>query len=298
LARKSNKEILAALRTEPDGLVTRNVGLWTLEKLGILLLYAQAFTRASKKASGGYYVDGLAGTGICRVKETGHFVLGSALVALQTTPRFRRCILLEKGLRNYNALSERADSYGERASVQRGDVNEDLPRIIQQEVPNWAPCFCLLDPEGTELRWSTIRSIARTPGRKRKPELLILFPLQMGLLRLMTVIGPMPSHFRMLINEAFGTSDWSAVHRARLNGSVSPADAKERYTALYCQQLDSLGYRHTEARLISAQSRAGRPRQERYYLVFATDHAGGANIMNDVFKRWYSLDPEQPTLFE
>lgn len=298
MARKSNDQILADLRTESDGLLSRPIGLWTLDKLGILLLYFRAFTRASKKAQGGYYVDGLAGSGMCRVKETGSHVWGSALIALRTAPPFLKCILLEQGARNCQALAARVDSYGKRVRVYQGDVNLRLPDIINRDVPKNAPCFCLLDPEGTELKWKTIRQVARLPGRRRKPELLILFPLQMGLLRLMTVVSPMSRHHRQLVDDAFGTSAWSDIHRARIRGAISPQDAKARYVELYCANLRGLGYKVPEPRIVKARARAGAPSQERYYLVFATDHPAGEEIMSDVFRRWYALDPEQRPLFE
>ena len=161
-----------------------------------------------------------------------------------------------------------------------------------------APCFCLLDPEGTELRWVTIQKVARVSGRRRKPELLILFPLQMGILRLMTVVSPMSRHHRRLVSSTFGSSSWSEIYEARLQGRLAPAEAKAQYVALYCANLRALGYRSAEPRVISAPARPGSARQERYYLVFATDHPDGERIMSGVFKRWYALDPEQRPLFE
>ena len=299
----TNAEILELLAADFDGLYTRRIGVWTLRKLGILLLYFQAFTLASGRAEGGYYVDGMAGPGLCQIKGAKappYYVWGSPLLALRTAPGFARCVFLEKAPSRVRALAERARAYGDRASVHEGDVNVSLADIIAREVPGWGPCFCLLDPEGTELHWATVATVAEIPKRKRKPELLILLPLRMGLLRLLTIEEPISPRSITQLDRVFPNEQWRDVFEQRLAETISPAEAKQQYVRLYCDGLRALRYRFVDAAAITAPGVAGGRRQERYHLIFASDHPAGARIMKGVLGRPFGLDypvTQQQTLF-
>jgi len=302
--RKTSQQILAELEAEDDGLPTRPIGIWSLEKLATLLLYFRAFSNACRSAGGGYYVDGLSGPGVCRIKgakQPPYRVWGSPLLALRARPEFVRCILLDKNVRTAEILRARVAAYGDRASVHEGDVNLELARLVREQVPPRAPCFCLLDPQGTELSWATVSSVALTPGRTRKPELLILFPLRMGLLRLLTTKRPVSPKRRERLDSTFPSREWWSTYVARLKGRISPARAKSRYLDLYCAGIKALGYRWVRSKPIKAPLGPGMGRQEMYNLIFATDHGAGEKIMQDVFQRPYVLDfpvSEQPPLFE
>jgi three-Cys-motif partner protein len=139
MKRKSSQEILKDLEAEDDGLVTRTIGIWTLEKLAILHLYFHAFTTATGKASGGVCVDGLSGPGLCKVRRAivpPRFVWGSPLLAARTTPSFGRCIFIEKNQTFAKALAARTDSYRDRVSVRARDVNQELARVMREDVPH------------------------------------------------------------------------------------------------------------------------------------------------------------------
>lgn len=291
--RKTSQQILGELEAEDDGLFTRPIGTWSLEKLATLLLYFGAFSNACRSADGGYYVDGLSGPGVCRIKgakQPPYRVWGSPLLALRTRPEFLRCILLDKNPRTVEILRARVADYGDRAGVHEGDVNLELARLIQEQVPPRAPCLCFLDPQCTELSWTAVRSVALTPDRTRKPELLILFPLRMGLLRLLTTKRPISPESREGLDSTFPSREWWTVYEARLEGKISPECANSRYLDLYCGGLKALGYRWVRSKPIKAQLGPGMRRQEMYHLVFATDHPAGDKIMRDVFQRPYVLD--------
>jgi len=306
VARKSSKELIAELAAEDDGLLAKPVGVWSLEKLAILHLYFGAFTTASKSLGGGYYFDGFAGPGMCKVRNPvglPYLSWGSPILALNSAPGFERCIFLELSDRNADALQERVKRTirTAKAEVHVGDVNVIARTILEQVVPKWASCFCLLDQQGGELLWSTVMDLASIPGRKRKPELLILFPLRMSLLRLLSVSKPVPASFARRWDLVFGHHGWAAVHQARLDGLLTPEQARAEYLSMYELGLKDLGYSFVRARPISAPRAVGQQRQEMYHLVFATDHERGDAIMEDVFKRPYALDfvaSGQSTLFE
>ncbi len=302
--RRSDLDILSQLAAEPDGLLARPIGTWTLKKLAVLALYLDAFTRACRSVGGGYYVDGLSGPGMNRVRDARppfeHFhVWGSPILALRTQPRFERYLLVELKRKNVDALRARARAFGDRAQVIEGDVNVVLADTVRARVPANAPCFCLLDPEGTELVWQTVASVAGTPGRRRKPELLILFPLQMGIVRLLTTSAIMSRRSEERVDRIFPSPDWRRTYQGRLGGKISPAEAMDEYVQLYCEGLKKLGYQHTNTRVVSARMVAGGRERELYYLIFASDSDTGDRIMRDVMNRTYDLDfpvTQQPRL--
>jgi three-Cys-motif partner protein len=301
--RKGSTQLLAELAAQIDGIHTKPVGIWSLWKLAALHLYFEAFTKACASAGGGYYVDGFAGPGVCRVRDSNppYFAWGSPLLALRTTPRFERCLFVDLDPRAVTALRARTFAYGGRGETHLGDVNVLVPNLIQSEVPGWAPCFCLLDQQGGELAWETVARIAGTRGRHRKPELMILFPLRMALLRLLSVGRSVSEEFASRWDTTMGSHEWFGIYQARVRGNVSPSEAQTQYLALYSDALKGLGYKHVTSREITAPRAPGLKRQGMYHLFFATDHEAGFKIMSDVFRRPYSLDfpvTRQKSLFE
>jgi hypothetical protein len=71
-----------------DGLA-RDAGPWVKDKLGILRKYLPAFGMACRnKAPEWFYVEGFAGPGVNRLRDTGELVWGSSMLALQADPMF------------------------------------------------------------------------------------------------------------------------------------------------------------------------------------------------------------------
>lgn len=305
MTRKPSEEILSELQAADDGLATRSIGSWTLQKLAILHLYLPKFADACRSArGGGCYVDGMAGPGIDRVKDAQphpYFVWGSPLLALQTRPPIQRCVFMDLSKRNVKALEERTESFGGRTLVKRGDVNKDLVPLVRAEIPRGAPCFCFLDPEGPELKWGTVKGLARLPRQNRKIELMILFPLDMALLRLMPVTKSISEKDKDAVSEMFATQDWWDIYQARLSGEIEPAMARAGYLELYRKDLKALGYAHVISRPVVLRRGAGMRHQDVYHLFFASDHDAGERIMRHIFQRPLELDlpvSQQPTLFE
>jgi three-Cys-motif partner protein len=240
---------------------------------------------------------------ICRVRESDppYFAWGSPLLALRTVPPFEHCTFVELNGRSVQSLKARTTEFGDRAKVHPGDVNRLAASIIESDVPGGAPCFCLLDQQGGELEWNTVDRIASIPRRRGKPELMILFPLRMSLLRLLSVGDAITVQSAARWDSTLGNHDWFAVYQARLAGDIDPTEAQRRYLALYVAGLKRIGYKHVTSSVISAPRSPGLKRQEMYHLLFATDNDTGFRIMSDVMKRPYSLDmpvSRQPTLFE
>lgn len=130
---------------------------------------------------------------------------------------------------------------------------------------------------------------------------MILFPLEMSILRVLTVDRQMRSEDRERVTRVFGSDAWWEVYQARVNREIDPADAKDLYLGNYLRDIENLGYQSVISRPILAYIGPGRKRQARYHLIFATDHGVGEEIMRDIFRRPFVLDfpvSRQPSLFE
>lgn len=68
-----------------------------------------------------------------------------------------------------------------------------------------------LDPYGMQVEWQTIEAIAGT----KAIDLWLLFPLGIGVNRLLTRSGEIPEAWRQRLDVMFGTTDWiNAFYRA------------------------------------------------------------------------------------
>ncbi len=288
--RKTDQELLGQLTAESDGRPVRRIGPWSLKKLAVLLLYFDGFTRACAKAGGGFYIDGFAGPGMCSVRNAPPgtaLVWGSPLLALQTQPRFERCIFVEHNRATASVLSERTLASAGRREVHNGDANDLVPRILAEDVPGWAPCLCFLDPEALQLQWSTVRAIALTPGRNTLPELLILFPWSMGAQRLLRTKGDMDPTWETKLDGFFPGSEWREVYRDRLASVIEASEANARYLRIYVGGLRTLGYEPDGifSLAVRTPSLPGGKGRELYHLVFASNHPAGKKIMQYVLQR-------------
>jgi len=185
------------------------------------------------------------------------------------------------------ALSSRTAGNAHRREVRVGDANLLVPGIMRNDVPGWAPCLCFLDPEAAELKWSTVRQVAHTPGRTRMPELLILFTLPMGPQRMLTTRGPMDATWEAVLDSYFPDRDWWGVYQDRLVDKLSASEARVQYLAAYKRGLRKIGY--PEDGIFSLQVKsAGQPGgrgRELYHLIFASEHPAGKRIMKYVLDR-------------
>lgn len=285
-----DEDLLDELTAAPDGEPVRPIKPHTLKKLAVLLLYFKPFTQIVK---GGYYVDGMAGPGICEVTDVPQtrFVWGSPLLALRTQPGFERCWFVELDKKMAEALDARTRPIPRRSEVRLGDVNVLVPRIVG-EVPPGAPCFCFLDPEATEVHWSTVAQVAHSPARTKRPEILINFPLEMAFQRLLTTDRPMDAASVEKADRFFPSREWNEVYQAYRDDVITASEANERYLNIYKKGLEGLGYKPDRIHSLPVKTpgQPGGKGHPLYHLVFASDDPKGSQIMKYVLKRQNWLD--------
>ncbi|HNV69648.1 MAG TPA: three-Cys-motif partner protein TcmP [Candidatus Ozemobacteraceae bacterium] len=202
-------------------------GNWTDAKLRVLAKYLQAFTTAlSRQSFITGYIDAFAGTGYrepvrdrddadpaqgvlfpdLATPDTQTLLDGSARIALQVSPRFSRYIFIERDSQrcsHLNALKSEFPALADDIRIFQGDANTHIQAICQTSWKNHRAVL-FLDPYGMQVEWQTIEAIAGT----KAIDLWLLFPLGMGVNRLLPRSGNIPDGWRRRLDLLLGTSDW------------------------------------------------------------------------------------------
>ncbi|NOY12290.1 MAG: three-Cys-motif partner protein TcmP [Deltaproteobacteria bacterium] len=200
-------------------------GDWTTEKLLRIQKYLSAYTTALKnKPFRLIYIDAFAGTGYRNIKseenqqtlmfpdlaaeDTEAFLAGSAKIALQTEPRFAEYHFIEQDARKCKELERLKQDFPAKAQdihIDNDDANAALVRIcdLMSKRRNLRAVL-FLDPFGMNVSWQTIEAIAAT----KAIDMWYLFPLGVGVNRLLTKNGIIPDTWQQKLNNIFGCSDW------------------------------------------------------------------------------------------
>ena len=205
-------------------------GPWTEEKLSRLRKYLHAYMKifAPGKRGAYYrpiYVDAFAGTGFRKdpspqdeVRDTlfndvasdadaDALRKGSAQVALETTPSFAEYVFIEHApahVQELNRLRSRFPLLAQRIRVVREDANEYLREWCATTDWSKTRAVVFLDPYGMQVEWATITAMGRTQGI----DLWILFPLGVGVNRLLLKGGPPRGPWADRLTRIFGTEAW------------------------------------------------------------------------------------------
>jgi three-Cys-motif partner protein len=278
-----------------DGFPARVAPVWTEEKLAILACYLEAFARACKSHPSGWFaLDIFAGGGMNISETTTTEIPSSALIALQARPPLaQRVVLCERDIRALSALTHRVTPFGDRARVFAGDANAQI-RDMLALIPRDAPAFAFLDPEGSELAWSTVEAVARhKPEPHKKVEQLILLPTDMGFVRTLPLERDITEAAAAKIDAMYGHDRWRWIYDARRSGRINAEAARTQYVELYAQGLRDLGYVYVQERQITKEGAGGAAGGPMYFLMHASDHEAGERIMDHCFNKKHIRPGEQ-----
>jgi three-Cys-motif partner protein len=204
-------------------------GNWTEVKLARLRKYLQAYRQIFARNELARYfrtwfVDAFAGTGsridpatgsgstlfddIYGDEETVGYREGSAKIALGLPDPFDHYLFVEKSAIRVEALKEHlGKDYAERlrrCSFRHGDANDVLKAWCRERNWNKERAVVFLDPYGMQVEWSTVEALAATKGI----DLWYLFPLGVGVSRLLTYSGRIDESWQSRLDRIFGTSEW------------------------------------------------------------------------------------------
>ncbi len=207
-------------------------GSWTNAKLELIAKYLRSYTTVLKDKPSKQnpfkkgYIDAFAGTGYrdarqvdsdekssqvlllpdLAAQEPQEFLDGSARLALKTEPRFDSYVFIERSAARtaqLEALKSEFPDLASRIEVQQGDANAEIQKLCTK---NWSShrAVLFLDPYGMQVEWKTIVAVAGT----KAIDLWLLFPLGIGVNRLLTRSGDIPDSWRRRLDLLLGTDRW------------------------------------------------------------------------------------------
>ena len=220
----------------------RRLKKWACHKFECIGEYAQGYVTALKEP-GPYFMELFPGdngvdcqTGECPIDNP-------KLGVLRIKPGFVQYILLAKDHDSADALKNSIRTCGDNISIISGSIiNNQVIKQLFDLVPRSASSFILIDPPGyRKLRWTTIKKLAThgTNWRGHKPELLIIFPLEMALARNLTRPQCQASIIRF-----YGNNKWLEIRQQALEKKIDPDEIRQRLVKLYKAGLKNLGYRY------------------------------------------------------
>lgn len=264
---------------------------WTEDKLEVLRLYLKQYRRV---AGGGTYIDGFAGTGQALIGAKHRD--GSPIVALKSEA-FKQLHCFEQPTECARLQKRVEYLFGKRRAKFRyypGDVNTELPKLLDAGViPTDKPCFAFLDPNGTELAWSTIEALAAyktlnpvADPPQCKVELWVLFNSGQVIARMWPrdrSKHAMPIGVDALDLVFGGREAWFDLWE----GHYPPSGLVLRYQ----QRLRDLGY----GSVTMYELRRPGTHHLEYHMLHATDHSAAMGFMSWAQQTETPTVPKQPS---
>jgi len=194
-------------------------GSWTIEKLDILKEYLDFYVTALKNQPFGLiYIDAFAGTGYIEtessdeedklfINDSQKYFDGSTRIALQVDPSFDKYIFIEQSQNRYLELLKLREEFPhlkKKIFVKNNEANACLLDLCY--TINWKNyrAVLFLDPYGMQVSWKSIEVIAKTEA----VDLWYLFPLGIGVNRLLKRDGKITDTNKTKLDNIFGTKDW------------------------------------------------------------------------------------------
>lgn len=279
-----------------DGLRARGNGVWAKDKLSFLDDYGPVALQATRGMRDRWYIDLFAGPGINVDKHNVRDEWpGSALRAVRmhgtvdVTRGFEHAVLVNRDRRDHAALVARMDrlaGLGQLVTprsgidVVQGDSNTLVASIMRRIHPR-AYAFVMADIEApSQLPWSTVEAL-RAHGH-RSVDLYVLFPLDMGLNRMLSHNVDSLEQCAPTLNAFFGCEDWRPIWERRQRREIRGSVMRTELMKLYIRRLKAVPWRHAGvARYVKRKGRAGL-----YHMLYATDHDVGGKLA-----RWAAERP-------
>ena len=218
-------------------------GGWTEDKLDCLGKYLAEYRKSFVKNERAryfktWYVDAFAGTGSRSVPdpsthveplfdgdyedpESQRYRDGSAIIALGLESPFDKYLFIEKSKVRLNELKgEIRKRYSEllgRCEFSSEDANKALRDWSARRDWEKERAVVFLDPYGMQVEWETLTTLAAT----KAIDLWYLFPLGIGVARLLTRDGIIDEDWQKRLDLVFGTNEWrNRFYETRIKSSL------------------------------------------------------------------------------
>ena len=236
---------------------------WTCRKLESFSEFIESYARSTRKVPYSY-LELFAGPGSYLCSDMDCSLESSAVRVLKTRANFVRFAFLTPGKTTAESLRSSIaplDKGNIQILVGNPNNSKTLDRLIDN-IPRSSSSLAFIDPGGyCRLNWKTLERLAEL-GKNRqgeKIELLIIFPLEMALLRNLARPECAESLTRF-----FGNRQWEELKK--LKQLSKNEDIKPKLVALFKNGLSGLGYKYVE----DFKPTASTP-DPYYHLIYAGD---------------------------
>ena len=278
------------------------VGPWAAQKLDALQRYLETYMVVMKKQSFTLvYIDAFAGAGVSKVRSGAtddplptfldeedataqeQFIEGSPLRALSLARPFDHYRFVDmdplRALR-LEGLKSQFPSHESRIKVINREANEAVQEIASKFTSSNLRGVAFLDPYGAHLHWRTLEAL----GRTKKFDVIINFPLDMAINRLIKRDGNIPPTWVEQLDSCFGGDHWRDAAYERMEGffgaeQAKRADCAQRLLTLYCDQLKQTFGHVSRPSLVRNTKGTGL-----YYLIWASGNHRGLGIANHILR--------------
>ncbi|MFH1662426.1 MAG: three-Cys-motif partner protein TcmP [Chloroflexota bacterium] len=251
----------------------RIINKWFCHKLECFGDFIKSYSANKSK----FYLEPFAGGGTYTCKDTDCLIYSSEARALNNG--FLKCIFLVNNVQDAKNLKILASPLNSESAIITGNcVNDKTLRQAFNLIPRSETSFAFIDPPGyNKLRWSTIKKLSAhgIDWKGHKMDLLIVFPLEMALLRNMTRPDCEAS-----INRLYGSHDWQQVRQKRQDGEIGQSEARKKLVSLYKAGLKSLGYRYVDDLKPALFSNP-----PNYHLFWASDAVSRLHELTDIWNK-------------
>jgi len=224
---------------EKTNYTPRIINKWLCHKLECFGDFIKSYPKNETK----FYLEPFADYGIYTCKDTGCLTNGSELRALKNG--FLKCIFLVNDVRGARNLKILTASIKAKSAVIIGNcINDNTLRQAYNLIPRSGSSFAFIDPPGyNRLRWTTIIKLVAhgIDWQGYKIDLLIIFPLEMALLRNLTRPDCEAS-----INRLYGNRKWQQIRQNILDNKIEHNEARQNLVSLFKSGLKDLGYRYVD----------------------------------------------------
>lgn len=275
------------------------VGPWAKQKLDALESYLVAYMNVMKNQRFRLvFVDAFAGSGTAKVRQVNgpldaypsflddediaaedEFIRGSPRRALELQRPFHRHFFFDMDPRRGALLEQLAAEYPDRSvKVTVGEANASVQDLASKFQAWDLRGVAFLDPYGAHLQWKTLEALAATG----KFDVIINFPLDMAINRLIKRDGDIPDNSRRQLNDCFGCEDWHSLAFDRQSGLFGDemfkrGDAGQRLLGFYVERLRGLFGSVAGPSLVSNTKGAGL-----YHLIWASSNPRGKPIAKHI----------------
>jgi three-Cys-motif partner protein len=301
--------------------IAAEVGPWAREKLDALERYLDYYTTRLKKQTwcSTIFLDAFAGGGMARVRgrkraaDTGQtaifedlpapdpeqvqFVEGSPRRSLDLNTPFDAYIFIDTDPTRIRMLEALKAEYASsrKITLRQGSAAQEIDWVLSKK-PDKAKHrgVAFLDPFGAHLEWRSVQGLAETGVF----EVLINFPLDMAINRLIPVSGRISDNSRAQLDAFFPPGWWDEAYDRDpgLFADVEPGeideawliakrrDARNRLLSFYLRHLEAAFGYVSQPKLI--RNTRGHPL---YYLIWAGPHPAGLKGADYVLSMGESL---------